>query len=234
VNVWTLVVRAATLGVAMATPAAAQIGHLPQRSPYADLPYRQEATLFAGWYEAGTDAVGVAPKSGPMVGVRYELRLVGPALLTSKFAFVSSQRDVIDPRRPADQRLVEADASWPLYMADVGIALNLTGQRSFHRLVPFINGAIGVATDFKGDTDVGAWRFGTPFAFSLGGGIKWVPSGNFQARVDVGTQLYQIKYPNSYYTTASDGTSVLQLSESRNDWTSNLGVSLGLSYLFFR
>jgi hypothetical protein len=234
VNFWKLVAPAVALCVAAAAPTAAQVGHLPQRSPYSDIPYRQEATFFAGWYEAGTDAVGVAPKSGPMVGARYELRLAGPALLTSKFAFVSSERDVIDPRRPEDQRIVDANASWPIYMADVGVALNLTGQRSFHRLVPFVNGAIGVATDFKGGSDVGAWRFGTPFAFSLGGGIKWVPAGNLQARIDVGTQLYQIKYPNSYYTTASDGTSVLQLNESKNDWTSNLSISLGLSYLFFR
>jgi hypothetical protein len=217
-----------------AAPAAAQVGHVPQRSPYADLEFRQEATLFAGYFEAGSDFAKVAPKSGPMVGVRYELRLAGPALLTSKFAYVSSQRDVIDPRRPAGQRVVDADASWPIYMADVGIALNLTGQRSFHRLVPFVNGAIGIATDLKGGADVGAWRFGTPFAFSLGGGIKWVPAGNLQTRVDVGTQLYQIKYPNSYYTTASDGTSVLQLGDAKSDWTSNIGISIGVSYLFFR
>jgi hypothetical protein len=234
VNVWTFAASVTILGVVAAAPTAAQVGYIPQRSPYTDLEHRQEATFFAGWYEAGTDLAGVAPQSGPMVGVRYELRLAGPALLTSKLAFVSSQRDVIDPRRPEAQRLIESDASWPLYMADVGIALNLTGQRSFYRLVPFVNGGIGVATDFKGSGDVGAWRFGTPFAFSLGGGIKWVPSGTFQTRIDVGTQLYQIKYPNSYYATASDGTSVLELDQKRSDWTSNIGVSIGVSYLFFR
>ena len=217
----------------LATPAAGQVGHPPRQSPYADLDYRQEATLFLGYYDAGQDAAGVAPQSGPMLGVRYELRLAGPALLTSKMSYVSSQRDVIDPRRPASQRVVENDASWPLYMVDVGIAVNLTGQRSFHRLVPFANGAIGVATDFK-SADVGAWRFGTPFAISLGGGLKWVPSGNLQTRIDVGTQFYQIKYPSSYYNTASDGTSVLQPNESTSDWTTNFSVSIGVSYLFFR
>ena len=119
-------------------------------------------------------------------------------------------------------------------MADVGISLNLTGQRSYRRLVPFITGGVGVATDLKGNADVGAWKFGTPFAFSLGAGIKWVPAGNLQARIDVSDQLYQIKYPNSYYVTASDGTSVLQLRDPKNDWTSNLGITFGVSYLFFR
>jgi hypothetical protein len=220
--------------VSIAAPVMAQVGHVPQRSPYIDLEYRQEATLFAGYYEAGTDAVGVAPRSGPMVGVRYDLRLAGPAYLTSKMAYVGSQRTVIDPRRPEGQRVVESDVSWPLYMVDVGISLNLTGQRSYRHLVPFLNGGIGIASDLKGGADVGAWRFGTPFALSLGGGIKWVPSGNLQARVDVGSQLYQIKYPNSYYTASSDGTSVLRPSDSKSDWTSNIGISLGVSYLFFR
>lgn len=227
---WMAVVAGSTI----AAPVMAQVGHVPQRSPYADLEFRQEATVFAGYYNAGTDRVGVAPGSGPMFGVRYDLRLGGPASLTSKLAYVSAQRTVIDPRRPADDRVVQTDASWPVYIADVGISLNLTGQRSYRRLVPFVNGGLGIATDLKGGADVGAWKFGTPFAFSLGAGIKWVPTGNIQARIDVSDQLYQIKYPNSYYVTASDGTSVLEVRDAKSDWTSNLGLTLGVSYLFFR
>jgi hypothetical protein len=230
-----LVKSATTLACsAIAAPLAAQVGHVPQRSPYIDLEYRQEATLFGGYYNAGTDFVGVAPQSGPMVGLRYDLRLGGPAALTSRLAYVSSQRTVIDPRRPASTRIVERDAAWPIYLADVGISINLTGQRSYRRFVPFVTTGLGVATDFKGGADVGAWRFGTPFALSFGGGIKWVPAGNFQARVDFSDQLYQVKYPASYYITASDGTSVLTLDDPKNDWTSNFGLSFGLSYLFFR
>ena len=218
----------------LAPTLGAQVGHVPQRSPYIDLEYRQELSLFGGYYNAGTDQVGVAPGSGPMFGARYDLRLGGPASLTSKVMYVSSQRTVIDPRRPKESRIVQANASWPIYVADVGISLNLTGQRSYRRVVPFVNGGLGVATDFKGGADVGAWRFGTPFAFSLGGGVKWVPAGNLQVRADISDQLYQIKYPNSYFVTASDGTSVLTLSDGKNDWTSNIGLSIGISYLFFR
>jgi hypothetical protein len=53
-------------------------------------------------------------------------------------------------------------------------------------------------------------------------------------RADVTDQLYQIKYPNSYYVAASDGTSVLRITDSKSDWTSNIGLSIGISYLFFR
>lgn len=224
---------ALALGMGASAPAAAQVGHVPARSPYTDLQYRQEATLFAGIFEAGTDRAGVAPQGGPMLGARYDLRLGGPVSLTSRLAYVSSERTVIDPRRPDGERVVD-EASWPLYLVDVGIALNLTGWRSFHRLVPFVNGSIGIATDLKGGADVGAWKFGTPFALSLGAGIKWVPAGNLQARVDVANQLYQIKYPNSYFVEASDGTAVLGPRDGTSDWTSNLSITLGVSYLFFR
>lgn len=234
-NVWTRVgARVLALATGTAGSLAAQVGHAPQRSPYIDLEYRQEATIFGGYYNAGSDRVGVAPQSGPMFGARYDLRLGGPASLTSKIAYVSSQRRIIDPRRPAATRVVQTDAAWPIYIADVGISLNLTGQRSYRRLVPFVNGMLGIATDLKGGGDVGAWRFGTPFAFSFGGGLKWVPAGKLQARIDITDQLYQIKYPNSYYVAASDGTSVLQLDDGRTDWTSNIGLTFGLSYLFFR
>jgi len=232
VNVRLLASTLAT--VAIAPSLGAQVGHVPQRSPYIDLEYRQEVSLFGGYYNAGSDQVGVAPGSGPMFGARYDLRLGGPASLTSKVMYVSSQRTVVDPRRPKETRIVQADAAWPIYIADVGISLNLTGQRSYRRVVPFVNGSLGIATDFKSGADVGAWRFGTPFALSFGGGFKWVPAGNLQVRADVLNQLYQIKYPNSYYVTASDGTSVLTLSDGKSDWTSNIGLSIGISYLFFR
>jgi len=218
---------------AVAAPLAAQIGHEPRSSPYIDLEYKQEATFFGGYYIAATDRAGVAPKDGPMVGVRYDLRLGGPALLSTKFGYVFSQRNVIDPRRPEATRVVQANESWPLYMADVGVTLNLTGQRSYRHIVPFLNGGLGIAWDYK-DADVGAWKFGIPFAFSFGGGFKWVSSGNLQARVDVFTQYYQIKYPSSYYVPASDGTAVLGPDDNNSDWTGNLGLTLGLSYLFFR
>jgi hypothetical protein len=52
--------------------------------------------------------------------------------------------------------------------------------------------------------------------------------------MDLSDQLYQIKYPNSYYVTSSDGTSVLGPRDDTSDWTNNFGISFGVSYLFFR
>jgi len=67
--------------VFVATTARAQVGHLPENSPYRDLETRQEFTFFGGHYAAGQDLIGVAPRGGPMFGFRYDIHVGGPAFL---------------------------------------------------------------------------------------------------------------------------------------------------------
>jgi len=220
--------------VATAVPASAQVGYRPAGSPYTDLEYRQEWTLYAGQYSAGKDPAGVAPQAGPLVGLRYDLRLGGPAYLTAKFASVLSQRTVLDPKQPPATRNVGSQ-SWPIYLADIGISLNLTGFKAWHHLVPVLNGGLGIAGDFKGSRDVGQYQFGTPFALSLGAGVKWVPtSSRWQLRADVDDHFYQIRYPNTYYQSEGGAAAILPPSQAKNFWKSNPSLTVGVSYLFFR
>lgn len=216
-----------------ATRTSAQVGHLPARSPYQDLEYKQEASFYGGFYNAGRDPAGVAPRDGPMLGMRYDLRIGGPAYLTVKAARVLSERRVIDPRLPEDRRLLGV-RDWPLYLADVGISMNITGQKSYRRLVPVISGGLGIASDFKAGDDAGAFRFGTPFALSLGAGLKWTPGGRWLLRADATNHFYQIKYPDTYFTLATDGTQVLNDGDATRVWKANVALTFGASYLLFR
>lgn len=226
-------VIAVALVVASAAPAAAQVGTLPEQSPFRDLEYRQELTFFGGWYKAGRDPARVAPRDGPMFGARYDLRIGGPAWLTARVAHVSTERTVIDPRLAAPDRVL-GEESWSVALADVGISLNLTGMKTWHGLVPVVQGGLGVASDFKGGADAGTWRFGTPFLLTLGAGVKWVSTSRFQIRGDITNNMYQIKYPGLYYQPSADGSAVLEPDDSRSVWKSNWGFTLGGSYLFFR
>lgn len=220
--------------VVLAHRAPAQVGHTPQGSPYVDLVYRQEVTTFSGYLNTQRDPAGVAPRSGPLAGVRYALYLGGPAYLTGRIAYARSERTVLDPLEPASRRVVLPAASVPLLLADAGIALSLTGFKSWHNLIPEVNGGLGVVSDFRTNGDVGGFSFGTRFALTLGAGIRWVPGGRFQLRGDLTDNLYRVAYPASYYQAASDGTAILPGRQPRALWTHNPAITLGVSYMFWR
>jgi hypothetical protein len=220
--------------ISAATAAGAQVGHTPEESPYADLVYRHELTTFTGYLNTRRDPARVAPRSGPLAGVRYAWHLSGPAHFTARVAYARSERTVLDPVEPASRRIVLPAANVPLLLGDAGIAMALTGFKSWHRLVPEVNGGIGFVTDFRTQGDVGGFSFGTRFALTLGAGVRYVPGGRFQLRVDVTDNLYRIAYPDSYYRVASDGTAILRSRQAKALWTHNPSLTLGVSYLFWR
>ena len=221
----------ALLLLAASSPALAQeVGHAPAESPYRDVPFKQEITPFAGYFTAGRDPAGVAPRSGPLLGGRYEIRIGGPAQFMARVGHVWSERRVIDPTLPVPSRDL-GTMSTSLYLADVGISLNLTGQKSWRGLIPVLTGGAGVVSDFK-SADAGGFRFGTQFAITVGGGVRWVPQdGRLQLRVDLADYLYQITYPTSYVV---DSEELPRVTRKQSAWTNNLALTTGVSYRFFR
>ena len=232
------VVIGALLLAAGAAPARAQVGYEPPESPFRDLEYRQQLTAFGGYFRPAEDVAGVAPQGGPAVGVRYELRIGGPAQLMVRAMRVASERLLVDASAPAPRPTTTRAQS--LYVADFGISLNLTGQKSWHGLVPVVNGGLGIAADFQGDADpqtdttATGYKFGTPFAFSAGGGVRWVPGGRYELRVDVTDYLYQVKYPASFFAAPDGGAPLLGPRVKQNQWKNNLAFTVGASILFFR
>jgi hypothetical protein len=215
----------------IATTARAQVGHLPDNSPYRDLETRQEFTFFGGRYTTGKDPIGVAPLDGPMYGIRYQVHVGGPAFLMARWSHVNSSRLAIDPtKNGAARQLGKHDVSVNLY--DIDLALNLTGEKSFHHIVPVINFGAGVAScgcAVKGDS----YTFGTPFAFTFGGGLRYVPGGRVQFTLDWNDYLYQLKYPADYYIIPVGGTAAAT-NEARSFWKNNKALTFGASLLFFR
>src|SRR5205823_9355306 len=149
--------------VCIAAAAQGQVGHLPQNSPYRDLENSQEFTFLYGHYSAAKDPIGVAPGDGPLFGARYQIHVGGPAFMMARWAHVSTNRVAIDPSKiGAGRQLGTQNVSVNLY--DIDLSLNLTGQKTFHHLIPVLNFGAGVATcgcTVKNDP----YSFGTPFAF---------------------------------------------------------------------
>lgn len=216
----------------IAGTAGAQVGHLPENSPYRDLETRQEITFFGGHYRAGKEALGVAPGDGGMFGLRYQIHVGGPAFLMARWSHINTDRLGIDPTKIGSARqLGKNNVSVNLY--DIDLALNLTGEKSFHHIVPVVNFGAGIGScscSVKNDP----YTFGTPFAFTFGGGLRYVPGGRFQLTADWNDYLYQLKYPTAYYVAPTGGTAVLPGSQSRSLWKNNRALTLGASLLFFR
>ena len=232
-----LVVALMTLS---ASSAFSQVGYPPQSSPYRDLRESMELTFYSGYYRAKKDPARVAPVSGPMFGAHYQWRAGGPANLTVDVARVSSERRVLDPEKIGACLLTDVNCKsagvyrWPLYAIDGGLAMALTGERSFLRLVPEVKAGVGVVTDFHSQPDVGQFGFGTRFALTWGAGLRVLPGGRYSLRADITNRLYSVKYPISYYVPADDGSLIFSARQSRSAWLNNPAFTIGVSYLFSR
>ena len=216
-----------------AAPLAAQVGHEPARSPYEDVDYSQEFTPLFGYLRTRHDPASVAPQGAPMIGLRYELTMAGPLALSSDLTHAFSQRNVIDGTLPAATRnLGTRNASVTAF--DLALAMNLTGQKSWHHLIPQVRAGIGVVSSSTKEDSTG-FSFGTPFAFSLGGGLKFVPAnGRLQLRADITDRIFKLHYPDSYYRAASDKTTVLPQTTVASFYTHHTAFTVGVSYRFAR
>ena len=222
------------LALAFLVPGAlgAQVGHLPQDSPFRDAPYRQELTTYSGWYNGAEGSVGVGPQAGPIVGLRYEIRIGGPAYFSVHAGHAFSKRDVIDPLNPpATRHLGQKDVS--LLLADAGITLNLTGQKSWHGIVPFTRFGVGVAANLGSRADPGNFAIGTPFALVAGTGIRWATAGRWQLRLDVSDHLFRLTYPSTYSSIPQGGGAPV-LTNKNSEWKHNGVFTLGASYIISR
>jgi hypothetical protein len=227
------------LALTSAREMRAQVGYDPTRSPYRDLRETMEVTLYSGWFSARRDPAAVAPQSGPIVGVHYQWRASGPVNLTGDIARVESERRVLDPEKVStcaagkDCKLI-GTFRWPLYSADAGLSMDLTGARSFYRLIPTARLGMGLLSDFHSASDVGQFTFGTRFAFSWGLGLRWLPGERYQVRADLLNRFYSVNYPETYYAPADDASVIFTNRQSKSAWLNNPSFTIGLSYLFSR
>ena len=216
------------LTIMMATTASAQVGYSPDRSPYKDRDYNREWTVFGGQFTAERDPVGVAPTDGPMAGVRWQMHLTGPIYFGVRVAGASVTRTIIDPTKRLSERTIGTEKV-PMAFADLSLEMSLTGHKTWHGFAPFINGGFGVVGDLRGNNDIGSYRFGVPFALTLGTGVSWTPARNWSLRLDWSNYLYRIQYPTSYFLKVTEDPAPLATNAPRSMWRRNPALMLGVT-----
>lgn len=212
--------------------AHAQVGHLPEKSPYRDLEHRSELVFLGGHYNAAIDPARVAPGDGPMIAAHWEMRLGGPIYVTARMAGTFGERNVIDPSVRIGDRFLKTRVS-PTILTDVGFAMNLTGYKSWHGLIPTIGGGFGLGAGLEG-RDAGGYTFGTPFLFTTRPGLKLRFSQRWQGRIDATNYFYRVRYPDSYYTKTTEDPTVLPSDAEKAFWKRNLAITAGFTRTFGR
>lgn len=222
----------ALLLVAPWQSAFAQIGHMPDKSPYEDVKPGQTLSVSVGKLNVKRDPANVAPSPSPFVSLRYDLPVGGPAALYARYSFAPSDRRVLDPAKPKATRLIgKSDVT--THVVDLGLDLSLTGQKTWRHLMPSLSGGIGLVSDFA-KADTGAYKFGTKFSFSYGAGIKYLLKNGWAIRGDATNSIWQYQYPDKYFVKASDTTSVLSDTRAKSAWRGNWSLSAGVSLPIFR
>ncbi len=222
------------MGIAVGTtPVHGQeAGYPPSKSPYQDLESPQRIFLFGGYFAAGKDRIGAAPQSAPLFGAQYEVSIGGPAQFFVRAARASSKRDTFDPSQPKATRSLGTIGD-PLWLVDLGFLFDLTGQKSWHHLVPTFAFGVGLA-NARASTADDPYSFGTQFAFNTDLGIRYVPGNTYDVRLGIGNTFYQNHYPTGYYVATSDGTSLIGNGIAKTSYLNSWRLTAGLSVPLFR
>lgn len=215
----------------LASPRSSAAQSIP--SPYRFIETRQEAGVFGGWIDPDTGPFGFGPGAGTLVGMRYAIELSGPLSLEGVASTILGERDVVDPRRSAGNRVIGQEDSF-LTSIDARLKFAFNGRRTWYGLGPYIMAGGGAVFDVAGEgpldrelDDTDRYSFDTSFLGVLGGGIRFFPVERIMLRVDAESRFWKIKTPSGFSDPDLNLGSV-----SRDQWVQGLGLTLGGAFRF--
>lgn len=214
---------------ALTAPAAAQ--SIP--SPYRFVDTRQEVGLFVGTSSVARGRFGFGPSGGLNTGARWGIDLSGPLGLEVVAGVISGTRDIINPAKVVgDQKFGEGDLG--IATADARLRFTLTGDRTWHRLAPYVVTGGGIAFGFGDDAPLDdelavddRFDFGTSFFGTAGGGVRLVLTDRLALRGDALFSLWKIKTPPGFSDPERGFTSV-----ERSEWSSGRHLTLSVSFRY--
>lgn len=213
--------------VLSATAAAAQ----DIASPYRFIDRSQHVNAFVGLVETDPGTLNLGPESGMAYGGRYGIRLSGPFVIEAQAALFPTSRAVQDTVVSAtDTAVVEiGEADLTLGVASAALRFDITGPRTWHRLMPFALLGVGAAftlsdedgVDSELDPDI-RYEFGTRLLGELGLGVEWFAADRLTLRFDARNMLWRVNAP----------LGLQQLDAPNEEWVQNFLLSAGVSFRF--
>jgi len=197
-----------------ARPAAAQTIQSPIR--YVDQSQGLEA--FTGFVFTDsrlqltdTTSVDIGPRSAPIFGVRYTLRVSGPLSLRASAGYMPSKREVFFAENAsADStqiRVIDTGrrVNTGILLLETGFLFHLTGPRTVHNVAPFVGVNAGYARAITGndpqESDIPAqerYDFGPSFALGVSGGTDLFLTRRVALRLELDGRLWRESAPAGF------------------------------------
>lgn len=226
--------RAAPLalaGLLAAAPAAAQVGSLPEQSPFRDIRFGHGISFAVAQWAGDGGEVDVGPGDGTTFGLRYDLRVSQPVAITLGWARGDFDRVILDPDVPPEEREA-VPATETLNLIDVGLQFTVTGAKTWHGLAPYLGAAIGLG--IGGDVnDQSGYDFGNKLTFAPLLGTRFFAGDHLFARFEFRATFWELSYPTSFITSPTlDPRDAILPGGPESEWVVNPSLQLGLGYSF--
>ena len=228
----------ALLCVCASVPLCAQetVGTAPDRSPFRDIADPQSFVVFAGHFAGNGGRAGVGALPGTTFGARLAIRLSGPVDFWATLGQVASTRRVLSAPANADSVRFVGNSKLTLIAADVSLALNVTGAKTWHGFAPYAALGLGVIAPTRSVTDSGGFRVGVNFLVVPTIGTRFFLSRDIALHVELRDDYFRYQYPLAFFEIPYAGppgrASVLPVTTSSTQWTHNLTLWAGIAYGF--
>lgn len=218
-------------------PAAAQVGHPPEASPYADIPNGHSVTPVVGYFAGGGGRFGIGAHNGATFGVRYDLR-TGKAI---QFGFSVARgeldRFIVDPFVDPATR-VAGPVKQQTTFADVTVQFNLSGGKTWRRLAPYTGVTLGIAIGEDVAADTSGYDFGSKFYAAPQAGLRLFVTRHLHLRGEVRAVFWKLNYPTSFaddppgFPGTPEAPTAVSPDGQLSQWSVSPWFQVGIGYLF--
>lgn len=228
------VLAACATQLLLARPALAQVGHDPAHSPYQTLRFGQFIGLTGGRLQGNGGSLGVAPHHGQTLGLRYDFLSSGTISLGFSASYGKLERLLVNPTKPIATART-GPITQRIGLGEVILQFNLTGGKTWHRIAPFVSGAVGFLLASDTPEDSSGFKFRTKFALTPGLGARLFLTDRLFLRLEARSPFWSAGYPSSYRSVpSSDPSQPPVLAAPAKEWLANGWYTVGVSYAFSR
>jgi len=223
--------------LSVTTAATAQVGHAPDGSPYRDIRRGHTLTAIGGHIDGDGGRFGIGPHDGSVFGARYDLRTSRTIQLGLGIIYGQFDRLIVNPFVQRAQR-TSGPVKQGVTFTEFDLQFNLTGEKTWHRLAPFVASGIGIAIAGATLADTSRYNFGRKLYFAPHAGLRFFLTRRIHLRAEARTDFWKVSYPVTFQQeppldpgTPGDPHAVIPDGHI-SEWTANTSFRIGLGFGF--